>query len=178
VEIVYYKNDNNFIIKLLPEDKEHEIIIFKTEKSFKTFGDMNKEIFELTKIGKLEKNNENIIWKYIFKEEDVLIIPKFKFNIETNYTNIEGSTFNTKNSEYFIEKAWQRTVFILDESGLEIESEAEIAIAIEEIEEVVEKPKPKKMIFDKAFYTILNRKDSDNPYFALWTFNTELMVKE
>ena len=31
VKIIYYKNDNNFIIKLLPKEKEHEIILFKTD---------------------------------------------------------------------------------------------------------------------------------------------------
>jgi hypothetical protein len=176
VQIVYYKNDNNFIIKLLPKDKEHEIILFKTDQSFISIGDMTKEIDKLTQIGKTEKKNEKINWKYFYSEEDIVIIPMFNFNIETNYSTLQGNKFNTDEQEFQIERAWQRTAFILDESGAEIESEAEIAFTEEEVEE--EHEKPKKMIFDKPFLILLKRTDSKNPYFGLWTTNTELMTKE
>ncbi len=179
VQIVYYKNDNNFIIKLLPKDKEHEIILYKTSQSFSSIYGMTNEIQKLTEIGKTEKKNEKINWKYYYNEEDVVIIPKFNFNIETNYTTLEGNNFKAKEQNFQIERAWQRTAFILDESGAEIESEAEIEAATEEIEEEeYEKPKPKKMIFDKPFLILLKRTDTQNPYFGLWTANTELMIKE
>ncbi len=178
VNIVYYKNDNNFIIKLLPKDKEHEIILFKTEGSFKSIGHMAKEIEKLTKIGKTEKKNEKINWKYFYSEEDVVIIPKFNFNIKTNYTTLEGNKFKSKKQNFEIECAWQRTAFVLDEIGAEIESEEEIALKTESMEEEYEKPKPKKMIFDKPFLVLLKRTDTKNPYFGLWATNTELMLKE
>lgn len=176
VQIVYYKSDNNFIIKLLPKEKEHEIILFKTDQSFNSINEMTNEIEKLTEIGKTEKKNEKISWKYFYKEEDIVVIPKFNFNIETNYSSLEGNKFKTDKQEYQIELAWQRTAFILDESGAEIESEAEAAT--EAIEEEYEKPKPKKMIFDKPFLILLKRTDAKNPYFGLWITNTELMMKE
>ena len=178
VKIIYYKNDNNFIIKLLPKDKEHEIILFKTDKSFNSIAKMTCEIEKMTEIGNIEKKNEKISWKYYYNEEDIVIIPKFNFNIETNYKSLEGNKFNSNKQNFEIERAWQRTAFILDESGAEIESEAEIAVACEAIEEEYEKPKPKKMIFDKSFLILLKRTDTKNPYFGLWTTNTELMIKE
>lgn len=178
VKIIYYKNDNNFIIKLIPKDKEHEIILFKTEKNFNSIAEMTTEIEKLTEIGKIEKKNEKINWKYFYGEEDLVVIPKFSFNIETNFTTIEGSKFNADKRSFQVERAWQRTAFILDESGAEIESEAEIEVAIEDFEEEYEKPKPKKMIFDKPFLILLKRTDNNKPYFGLWTTNTELMKKE
>jgi hypothetical protein len=178
VKIIYYKNDNNFIIKLLPKDKEQEIILFKTDQSFNSIAEMTTEIQKMTEIGKTEKKNEKINWKYYYSEEDIVIIPKFNFNIETNYTNLEGNRFSSNKQNFQIETAWQRTAFILDESGAEIESEAEIAAAVEEMEEEYEKPKPKKMVFDKPFLILLKRIDAKNPYFGLWTTNTELMTKE
>ncbi|MCO5254151.1 MAG: serpin family protein [Bacteroidetes bacterium] len=178
VKIIYYKNDNNFIIKLLPKDKEHEIILFKTDQTFNSIAEMTSEIEKLTEIGKTEKKNEKISWKYYYNEEDIVIIPKFNFNIETNYTNLEGNRFSSNKQNFQIETALQRTAFILDESGAEIESEAEIAVAVEEIEEEYEKPKPKKMVFDKPFLILIKRIDAKNPYFGLWTTNTELMTKE
>ena len=175
VKIIYYKNDNNFIIKLLPKEREHEIILFKTSESFNSIAEMTTEIKKLTEIGISEIKNDKINWKYYINEEDEIIIPKFNFNIETNYTSLEGNNFNAEKQNYIIEKAWQRTAFILNESGAEIVSEAEIEVAaVEEIE----KPKPKKMIFDKPFLILLKRTDAKNPYFGLWTTNTELMIKE
>lgn len=178
VKIVYYKNDNNFIIKLLPRDKEHEILLFMTEQSFNSMADMTKEIENLSEIGINEKNNEKIKWKYHYGEEDIVVIPKFNFNIETNYTILEENNFESNKKNFQIESAWQRTAFILDESGAEIESEAEIEVATEEVEEEYEKPKPKKMVFDKPFLILLRRIDAKNPYFGLWITNTELMTKE
>ncbi len=50
--------------------------------------------------------------------------------------------------------------------------------ALEAIEEDIELPKPKKMVFDKPFLILLKRTDAKNPYFGLWTMNTELMIRE
>jgi serine protease inhibitor len=157
---------------------EHEIILFKTAQSFNSMAEMTAEIEKLTEIGKTEKEHEKVSWKYYYKEEDVVIIPKFNFNIETNYTTLEGNKFNSNKQDFLIEKAWQRTAFILDENGAEIESEAEIEVVAPALEEEYEKPKPKKMIFDKPFLMLLKRTDTKNPYFGLWVTNTELMIKE
>ena len=178
VNIVYYKNDNDFIIKLLPKDKNHEILLFKSEKPFNTISEMNREIERLSKIGQTEKTNEKLNWKYYYAIEDEVVIPKFNFNIETNYSTLEGKYFKTKNQNFQIETAWQRTAFILDESGAKVESEAGIEVAAEIMDEEYERPKPKKMIFDKPFLILLKRIDAKNPYFGLWTTNTELMIKE
>jgi hypothetical protein len=178
VRIVYYKNDNNFIIKLLPKDKNHEIILFKTDKIFNSMAEMNEEIAKLTEIGKKERKNEKQQWKYRIESEDEVLIPKFNFNIETNYATLEDCIFKTSKQDYRIVVAWQRTAFLLDESGAEIESEAEFAIECAEMEaEEEEKPTPKKMLFDNDFLILLKRTDAENPYFGLWVVNTELMVK-
>ncbi len=179
VRIVYYKNDNNFIIKLTPKDKEHEIILFKTDENYSSMAEMNQKIIELTEIGNSERQNERINWRYYWNYEDELIIPKFNFNIETDYTSLVGNRFNSVEQDFRILKAWQRTAFILDESGAEIESEAELtADAVEDEEEEKEEPRPKKMIFDKDFLLLLKRTDAEYPYFGLWTTNTELMIEK
>lgn len=177
VRILYYKDDNNFIIKLLPKEQEHEIVLFKTDQIFTSMSDMRKEIDMLIEIGKKERENYKTNWKYDLAEEDILVIPKINFNIETNFSTLEGSKFMANKRSFQVITAWQRTAFKLDESGAEIESEAEIeTLAVEEIEE--EKPKPKLMIFDKPFLLLLKRTDAKNPYFGLWSTNAELMTKE
>lgn len=177
VKILYYKNDNNFIIKLLPKDHQHEIVLFKSEKTFSNIAVMNLEILKLTAIGNTEKNDEKKVWKYYLKVDDVVVIPKFNFNIETNYSALEGQSLSAGSQKLQILRAWQRTAFILDESGAEVESGVSIDAA-EEMEEEHEKPRPKKLVFDKPFLILLKRTDATNPYFGLWAANTELMIKE
>ncbi len=70
VRIVYYKDDNNFIVKLLPKDKMHEIILFKTEQSFHSMADMATEISKLTEIGNRERKNNKINWRYLWNYKD------------------------------------------------------------------------------------------------------------
>ena len=176
VKIIYYKNDNNFIIKLLPKDKQHEIILFKSDKIFNSMAEMNEEISKLTEIGKKERKDEKHQWKYRISYEDEVLIPKLKFNIETYYATLEGNRFETSKQKYLIARAWQRTAFVLDESGAEIESEAEIEACV--VEEAIENPHPKKMRFDKDFLLLLKRTDAQNPYFGLWVVDTELMVND
>ncbi len=177
IKILYYKNENEFIIKLLPKDPQHEIILFKTKKQFENFAQMNSELAKKKSLGEKEQKQQSKYWKYYLQDEDEVIIPKFNFNIETNYQNIEGNQINTSKNNYVIEKAYQRTAFILDEKGAKIESEAEITTSTDAMEEE-EKPKPKKMRFDKPFFVVLKNIQSVNPYFVLFANNAELMVKE
>ena len=173
IKISYYKNDNNFIITLFPKDKEHEIILFKSEKIFNSMNEMNLEIQKLTKIGNAERRDEKQKWKYYFTNEDEVVIPKFNFDIETNYPQLEGNIFETSKQNFQIIEVWQRTAFILDENGAKIESEGTIRATLS-----IEKPKPKKMVFDKPFLLLLKRTDAKNPYFGMWITNSELMIKE
>lgn len=177
IEIAFYKNDDNFIIKLLPKDKLHQIILFKSENRFSSMAEIFDEISRLTKIGDLERKNEKLQWKYNIDYGDIVIIPKFDFKIESNFKSLTSSEFKANNRFYAIRKAIQRTAFRLDETGSKIESESEIeTFVVEEVED--EKPHPKKMIFNKPFFLVLKKTKSQNPYFGLWTTNSELMIKE
>ncbi len=180
IEILYYKDDNDFIIKLSPKDKEHEIVLLMTPVDFKSMAEMVSDIEMKSKIGQSERQDESSSWKYFITDIDEVIIPKLRFNIEANYSKLEGNKFQSTNLSFHIETAWQRTAFILDEKGSEIESETEIVYAVDSVAVVEErpKPKPKSMRFDKPFFLMLKRIDSNNPYFGLWTVNTELMVSE
>ena len=177
MKIAYYRNDNNFLLKLFPKNKAHEIILLRSEKSFSSISKMVDEVARLTAIGKKEAKNSKKSWKYYFNDEDVVLIPKLNFNIETNYPTLVGSRFTSSRRNFRVAEARQRTAFILNESGAEIEAEALLAadsIAMQEYEE----PSPKRLVFDKPFLILLKRVDSDNPYFGFWVANTELMEKK
>lgn len=180
VKILYYKNDNDFIIKLKPSDKEHEIVLFKTTKTYPTMAAMAAAADSLIEIGQKERKIQSLRWKYQLWSDDEVVIPDIDFDISTTFKKLIGNTFHSNSLDYEVLQAWQRTAFKLNETGAEIKSEAKVAVwcnSIEEEEEVME-PTPKKMIFDKPFFLMLRRTDAPHPYFALHAVNAELMVKE
>ena len=178
VEILYYKNDNNFIIKLIPNDKEHEIVLFKTGKTYQSMAEMSSAVDSLIKFGQKERTVQSKKWKYQFRTDDEVIIPDIDFDISATFDKLIGNVFSTISLDYKILQAWQRTAFKLNEMGAEVESQAKIILGITGVNIDEDKIVPKKMIFDKPFFLMLRRSDAQNPYFCLNVVNAELLVKE
>ena len=176
-EILYYRDDNNFILKLSPKDKQHEIILAKGISKYKTLKDAIALTTDLIEKGKQERINNNLIWKYKIVNDDLFAIPNVKFNIKTNYKSLEGQNFFTKdNKEHIIQEAYQRTGFILNENGAVVESHAIVKVDSASDAPIV--THPKKMIFDKPFLIIVKRVDKRNPYFVMKVANAELLTRE
>ncbi|HCW06068.1 MAG TPA: hypothetical protein DGG95_01740 [Cytophagales bacterium] len=178
IQIVYYESDNDFIIKVLPENQDHEIILYMTQKRYNSMklivANIEKKIAEAGEEKSQFVNN----WKYNISAEDEVIIPKLLFNIETNFPSIERKSFSSNSLVFSISKAFQRTAFNLDERGAKVDSEAtgEVVFSEPAVEVEGENPRPKKMRFDKTFFLMAKRVDSNNPYLGIWIENTELML--
>lgn len=174
VSILHYGNSDDFIVKITFKDTQHEMLLCMTKIKPATLEAVFDYSTARTKAGLADKDKNPLNYK--LHSDDKLIIPKLAFNLETDYNNLVNNKFVADNNQLTIRKAWQRTAFVLDESGAAAESEALIAADSLSVEEI--KPKPKKLVFNKPFLVILKRKDSPNPYFAMWVENTELMQKE
>lgn len=172
--ISYYKDNDEFIIRLIPQDKEHEIFLYKpslqeTATLSEIVMDMNRKI----EMGNKVKKDNPGSWAYEIQNDEEIVIPKLRFNIEHNFENIVGNEFKSIDSNYLIGVMYQKTSFLLNEFGSEIESEMYITTGI------LEDPPPPKMIrFDKPFLVVLKRIDNPYPYFVMWVANAELMIKE
>lgn len=181
-KILYYKNDKNFVLQLTPKDKEQEIILVKVLSKFETLAQALDLTNSLIEKGKIESLSLEQSWKYEIKENDMFSIPIIKFNIATNYKNLEGLQFiTTDNQNHLIKTAYQKTGFILSENGTTVESEAVIidTAACAEIEPEKEPDiRPKRMVCDNTFLIIIKRKEQKNPYFVMRINNTELMTKK
>lgn len=175
VTIYYYNSDNDFALRIRTSDQDHEIILVKTsftpKASLKTYID---EVYN-ARDAFLEKRNNTNFRNYYLEDEDETRIPMMAFNLETSFPELVGSTFKTTQTLMLITKAYQRTAFVLNEKGAEVESEAEMNAT--EAEEP-EPAKPKQLFFDKDFLVLLKRKEVINPYFAMYVTNTELMVQQ
>jgi hypothetical protein len=176
VEILYYRSDSDFIIKLLPKDRNNEIILLKTSEKYSSMSQILSDIKRKIQTGQLERRNVELNWQYFLNKDDRVIIPKLNFHIVANYSKLEGAKFRSNSKSYFIDEAVQRTAFRLDERGAIVESEARIVTLSMDKENL--KHKPKLLIFDKPFFIMLKKKNVSNPYLGIWIANTELMIKE
>jgi hypothetical protein len=176
MDILYYESDDHFVVQLNPIDKEHSLILYKTNKIFPSMSAYLTALNNVIELGKQEMKTEENSWKYDFNDDDVLKIPKFSFNLSTNYPSLVGNTFIGDSKNYEITRAWQRTAFHLDEGGAIIESEAAMEAAVEAMEE--EMQTPKNLIFDKPFLILSKRVDAQHPYFCMWVANSELMINK
>lgn len=176
--ILYYQDDDNFIIKLNPKNKEHEIVLFKSSlEILTTLTETISAMHEKIELGKQEMTEEDYKWCYEFQPGNILAIPKLKFNIEHDYKSLVGNSFVSIKGNWLINKAWQKTSFQIDHNGAVIASEAELEV-LSAGKKVKSLPKVKIMKFDKPFLLVMKRADNNNPYFAMWVANTELMAKE
>jgi hypothetical protein len=175
-QIQYYKDDDHFILKLTPKDRQHEIQLAKGIGNESTLLAAVRQTSDLIKLGNKERKSTNTSWKYILNDIDMFAIPVIKFNIENNYEDIEGQVFTTNGKRHHVETAYQRTGFIFDENGAVVESEA-YSMTDSSFGEPTKIP-PKKLVLDKAFFIIIKRTLSDNPYFVMYVANVELMTKE
>ncbi len=181
ISILYYYNDDNFIIKVTPKDDRQEIILAKGIANSGNLNDMLTEIEQLKKTGEEQKREKQFDNKYHLFYDDDLIIPVLKFNLEKSYENFLNIKIHAPHGMYSIAKAKQRTAFILDENGTKVESVAEVAVAAAAApgtEEVKEVRLPKHLWFNKPFVVVLHKKDQPQPYFMAHIANPEVMIKK
>jgi hypothetical protein len=163
-------------VRLLPKDTTHELLLYMTpntdQPSLKAiFGQLIKEIDRGSEAQKSPKK----AWRYSFNGADELAVPVISFNVESYFPSLTKNGFETEGLQFSIEKIYQRTAFILDEKGAEVESEAVLFTEAPSIDEEVETPKPKHLLFNKPFFVALKKKGSKWPYFAAFIENAELL---
>ncbi len=163
VEILDYKDNEDFVIKLVSQSENDEIVLAKIPYR----ETLHNTIEEISKRAEGKETQR-------LREGDRLMIPCFDFNINHNYKNLEEKYFMNKDFEdYKISKACQSIKFSLNEKGAKLKSEARIEGT--KSAAVVD---PKNLVFDKPFLLMLREKGSKEPYLAIWVENSEILVKD
>jgi hypothetical protein len=175
-DILYYRDDEHFILRVRPRDRDHELLFAKglpaAQSLWSAYLSMNKWIIS----GDKERSRENSEWKYTWNVGDDFLIPDIAFNISTHYPQIEGQRVFAGQLP-FVREAKQRTALLLNNTGAIIESEAIVTtVSVDtSVSRFEPPPPPKRLRLDGPFFLVAKRTDQKNPYFFLSIANTELL---
>lgn len=173
--VIYFDDDNFLLQPSLRGDRK--LLLLKTENPFERPIDILNELKKYEAQRRIFRDNMSSFWRTEYLGVDQIIIPKIRFNIETNYPQFEGKSFVVSHVNYIIAQSYQRIAFDMNEKGIIFESVAKDEVfGFNDIDE--EQTIPKKLIFDKPFYIILMKQNSSIPYFIAYIQNTELMILE
>lgn len=173
VNIIDYQDDENFLIEL-PTQGEDNVLLFRTQQKPKNPKELNDLIHQHYSIRDSLRLKRSNFWRTTFNHGDVLIVPKIRFNLKTNYDCLVGKPFSTGGKQYQLDISSQSIALDMNEKGVSFKS-----VAKDEIFGIIEVSEtPKRLIFDKPFYILLKKRNSKIPYFVASIRNTELMVLE
>lgn len=165
LDILDYRDDNNFIVGLKSSSPKDEIILAKITPK----GTLLETVeFVLSRIKSQPPSK--------IRDGETLRIPKLDFDLLHFYSELTGRDFLNKGFKmYSISQAVQSIRLRLNEKGALLKSEAAI-VAMTAIPDP--SPKPREFIFDKPFLILLKEKGARYPYFAMWVDNSELLLKK
>jgi len=160
VAIIYYNNDNDFIIRLHSRNRDDEMFLAKIPP-LKTMSATSSYVLTQANINRPQE----------LKVKDTLQIPIIDLNIVDWFLDLENRCLTSRGMEDFrVAKAIQAIKFRLVQNA----APYELLPAIGEEEKL---SKPRKFIFDKPFLLLLRRQNAGYPYFVLWVENTELLTE-
>jgi len=159
-----YKNDDDFIIKLLPEVANEEIILAKVKPEDTLY---NTYTAVMNRINNSASSN--------FDLADTIRIPELDLNMEKEYGELHGIIAEGRFKDYRIEKAYQNIKFNLNKEGAKLASEGIIIVATPGTGPKTDTSK--HLVFDKQYMICLKQKDAQNPYLLVWVDNANILVK-
>lgn len=164
VKIMEYEDDDKFIVSLQLKDESDQLLLAKGY-------DMNNPQAVVDKIN--QKNKEYLA---TISNSDLFEAPKLHLDHHRDYLELVQKNLANKGFEqYVIAEMFENIKFDMDQTGAKVENEA--AIVMKETASMMEPAKPKNFLFDKPYWIIMKRTNSQNPYFILGVNNTELMEK-
>lgn len=163
VKICYYKNDNDFIIKLVTKG-EDEIYLAKIKP---------RATLEET-ISFVDANSSTCV---ALGNADEVVIPSINFKLsKVLYELMDIYMINPGFTAYRIAYAGQDVDYTLNENGSKLDANAVLYIAVDGVDDFGDSTEPqyKEFIFDRPFLLYAKEKDAHRPYLVIWFNNGEL----
>ena len=168
IDILYCKMDEDdgvieFALDLCKHTEPYQLVVAITEPN----ESLEHTILELQrKIKSFQKDAANTHLAQ-FDKVDILQVPEMYWDITHHFAELEGKFLsNDGYQSLWISKALQMIRFRLDRTGALLESKATFAVGAI----------PKIFSLDRPFLIYLRKRDADQPFFAMWVDNAELLT--
>lgn len=151
-----------FALDLTADNSKHQLIVAVLPRS----EDLRAALSDL------KSRIENSVpdeYSEDLQDTDTLKIPNIVFNVNHDFADLQGNDKTIENAGEFqglnILKATQSIRFCLEKSGATVVSETNwYAGAL-----------PRRFVFDRPFLIVMKRRSSNEPFFAAWIDNAELL---
>ena len=160
-QILRYESPLDFIVRLVTDDPDDEVIIAKTRPD---------ETLRAT-IDRVQAQVEGAAPQKWLKR-DVLVIPKLRVSFSHSYESLKGLYLRNDGwEEFYVYDMVQDVSFLLDEGGISMESYMKLAFRQKGPNDV-----NRRMVCNTPFLLYLKHNGGAHPYFAVWVENEELMI--
>lgn len=174
IEIHRYRDDDHFIIGLLPTDRKQQVLIYKTDKKHPTLAAMYTDLQDEIQHGRADMTVPDRLWRYSWTPYDRVAIPRVALGVQGEYPQLSGSVLQNGAEQLTLASVRQTVAFLLNETGTKLAVAMNMEVDMDGPSRG--RPQPKNMILDKPFYIIVKKRDDNvSPYLVLWISNTELL---
>jgi hypothetical protein len=160
-----YQSEDDFVLELKTKQEGDRIFLAKTSP-----GRMLSDTVAKVRERIAQKPGEAAI------RNDIFIVPRINFEITREYAELENRLLipaaTNIAKDLLLLGAVQQTRFEMNEKGVELRSEANMAFGCAKPARATNH----RMIFDKPFLILMERAGAPMPYFALWVDNPELLT--
>jgi hypothetical protein len=169
VNVLDYKSDDDFIVALQPEDENERIVLAKLSPA-DTLQKTVAAVRSRAGSAKLKPGQGKL------QTGESLVVPTVNIDVWKMYEELYHKLITTPGplKDAQIVAAMQTIRFRLDEGGAILKSDA--LMAEKAAEEKIDQPNRRQFFFNKPFLVLLQRRNAERPYFALWVGNAELLV--
>ncbi len=163
IRVIDYRSPDDFVIAIKNLSGE-DLVLAKIPKP----ETLQSGLDEVT--GRIRNSRIPLASRSVIAEEEV-VIPVLELSVSAQFAAVLNSEDQQPGTR--VESAKQIVQFRLDERGAVVWSEAEV---IGENGSYDYSPGTRKFIFDKPFLIMLRETPEQQPYFAAWIGNTDLMI--
>jgi hypothetical protein len=166
VAILDYQGQDDFIIELLTQSPDDQLLLAKVARGPTLEVTIRQVLARISGVAPVPMN-----------VGDVLEIPKMDFEIFRRFDEIMHRHLVVQNPDVArdleVLVARQDVRFQMNEAGVKLRSESSLTFGCSARGE----PQPThRLIFDRPFLLMLKRRPANQPYFAVWIENAELLV--
>ena len=170
-QVLFYESKEELAVLLSPKDSSQSLIFYKTKDTQQR---TLEERYAVLK-EKIVRYHSNAPKANTWIKKDILALPTLAFNLEKNYSDLEGTSFSSGSDPFSITKVQQRIALALDETGVLIESEAEVVVS-RSIYEQIQSRAPLRLVFDDDFLLVAKKRTAEQPFLLAWISDGTFMT--